>query len=163
MRVFNEEQRFTQKWLVLIMLVTAIMPIGILTNKVLKSQQTIQWAPYLGTISLILLSTFCIFFFKLKTRIDEIGIHYRFMPFHFSTKTIQWKDIEKCYTRKYNAVLEYGGWGIKAGVLQNKMRGSAYNTKGNIGLQIELKSGKKILIGTQLKNQIDRVIDTYRK
>jgi len=88
MRVFNEEQRFTQKWLVLIMLVTAIMPIGILTNKVLKSQQTIQWAPYLGTISLILLSTFCIFFFKLKTRIDEIGIHYRFMPFHFSTKTI---------------------------------------------------------------------------
>jgi hypothetical protein len=38
----------------------------------------------------------------------------------------------------------------------------AYNVKGNMGLQIELKSGKKILIGTQIKYQLNRVLTTYR-
>jgi hypothetical protein len=162
MRIFEEEQRFTQKWLLVVLTITAIAPIAIITNKMLKSTRGIQWDVYLGIVSLILFGTFCVFLFKLKTRIDEIGIHYKFIPFHFSTKTIVWNDIEKCYTRKYDAISEYGGWGIKSRVLMSKNKGLAYNVKGNMGLQIELKSGKKILIGTQMKYQLERVLTTYR-
>ena len=35
-------------------------------------------------------------------------------------------------------------------------------SKGNIGLQIDLKNGKKILIGTQKKEDMQRVIDKYK-
>lgn len=34
--------------------------------------------------------------------------------------------------------------------------------KGAIGLQLELMDGKKILIGTQKKEEIQRTIDTYQ-
>lgn len=47
--------------------------------------------------------------------------------------------------RKYNAIRDYGGWGVK-----RKLRwGRAYNVSGNIGLQIYLNNGKKVLFGTQ--------------
>jgi hypothetical protein len=105
MRIFKEEQRFTQKWLLVVLTITSTAPIAIITNKMLKSARGIQWDVYLGIVSLILFGTFCVFLFKLKTRIDEIRIHYKFIPFHFSTKTIVWNDIEKCYTQKYDAII----------------------------------------------------------
>mgnify|MGYP000536615415 CR=1 FL=1 len=161
MRVFKEEQRFTQKWLIAVMVISTIIPIVILTSKMMQSNHGIQWKEYILTISLIIFASFSIFLFKLKTRIDEIGIHYRFLPFHFSNKTIKWTEIKECYTRKYDALSEYGGWGIKGGSLWNKKNGIAYNVKGEIGLQIVLKSDKKILIGTQKQNEIDNTIKNY--
>ena len=114
--------------------------------------------------SLITLLLVLVLFFmlKLRTRIDENGIQYKFSLFHFNQKIISWSDISKCYVRKYNPILEYGGWGMKGGVFFGKGNNVAYNVKGNIGLQMELKNGKKILIGTQKGNDIERVIATYR-
>lgn len=161
MKVFKEEQRFTQKWLVVLLVASGLYSITMITNSFLKNDMTLL--EYCIITSVFIGASGMIFLFKLKTRIDETGIHYRFIPFHFSTKTILWKDIEKCYTRNYNALIEYGGWGIKSNIFSNKKRGVAYNIKGNIGIQLELKNGKKILIGTQLKHQIDKVILSYRK
>ena len=80
-------------------------------------------------------------------------------PFHFSYKIISWKLISKCYIRKYDAISEFGGWGIKFSFLQKKRK--SFTTKGNIGLQIELKSGQKILLGTQKKEELQRTLDNY--
>jgi len=41
-------------------------------------------------------------------------------------------------------------------------RGKSYTTNGNIGLQLQLTNCKKILIGTQKKEEIQRTIDTYK-
>ena len=161
MRIFKEEQRFTQTWLIIVLAISAIVPILIVTNKMMKSNSEIQWKEHLITIVLITCATFSVFLFKLKTRIDEKGIHYQFLPFHFVAKTIAWNDIDTSFTRKYDALSEYGGWGIKGGTLWNKKNGIAYNVKGDIGLQIKLKTGKKILIGTQKKSEVDRVIGFY--
>jgi len=102
-----------------------------------------------------------IFSLKLKTRIDETGIHFRFIPFHFKNKVIPWSTIEKGYIRSYEAISEYGGWGMKGGKLWRKSNGVAYNVKGDVGLQLELKNGKKILIGTQRQEEMKRVLQTY--
>jgi hypothetical protein len=61
-------------------------------------------------------------------------------------KFFSWEEIEKISVREYSPLFEYGGWGIRRG-----KSGRAYNVKGNIGLQLVLKNGKKILL--ELKKQ----------
>lgn len=108
----------------------------------------------------MLLFTLPIFFMKLKTRIDEYGIHYQFIPFHRSTKTISWNEINNIYVRDYDPIGEYGGWGLKAG--WGKKRGKAINVAGSIGIQLELKNGKKVLVGTQKRTEVEKTISTYQ-
>ena len=97
---------------------------------------------------------------KLQTKIDENGIKYKFYPFQVSYQNIVWSNISECYIRNYSPISEYGGWGVKGGF--SKQTGKAYTTKGSIGLQLKLKDGKKILIGTQKKEEIKRVLETYK-
>ncbi|MBK5210456.1 MAG: hypothetical protein JJE44_13285 [Flavobacteriaceae bacterium] len=73
---------------------------------------------------------------------------------------MSWEAISKCYVRNYNAIFEYGDWGLKFSF--RKSRGKSFTVKGNIGLQIALLNGNKILIGTQKKEEIQRTIETYQ-
>ncbi len=163
MRIFKEEQRFTQLWLHILLVVSFIVPIVLVVNEYVKRENKDTEAS-LGLIvvmlSILLVYGF-VFSLKLKTKIDELGIHFRFVPFHFKIRTISWSAIEKAYIRNYEPISEYGGWGMKGGKLWNKDKGLAYNVKGDIGLQLELKSGKKILIGTQKQEEMKRVLQTY--
>jgi uncharacterized protein YlzI (FlbEa/FlbD family) len=54
---------------------------------------------------------------------------------------------------------EYGGWGLRYSF--NKKRGNAINVSGDIGIQLTLTNGKKLLIGTQKKEAVNRVLKTY--
>jgi hypothetical protein len=110
----------------------------------------------------ISISVAFIFFFKLKTRIDEIGIHYQFSPFHLKMKLIKWEEITKTQVRSYDPISEYGGWGIKGGSFWNKEKGKCVNISGDIGIQVEFKNGKQLLIGTQKKEEATNVLMTYQ-
>lgn len=161
MKVFLEEQKMTKP---LVIIVLSIAFIGIsfsVFNDWENIAQNNLESKIIALSSLIILILISILFlsFKLKTRIDEKGIYFQFFPFHFSYRLITWNEISTCEVRNYNAILEYGGWGLKNGF--RKKKGIAYNVKGNIGLQLELKNGKKILIGTQKKEEIQRVIKNY--
>ena len=149
MRIFKEEQRFIQLWLILLLAVSTIVPVTMIIREYLNGKTSLLNLSWM--LILILFATGFIFFFKLKTRIDEKGIHYQFFPFHLKFRLIQWNEIEKIYVRKYNPISEYGGWGLKGGALWNKGKGTAINVSGDIGIQLELKSGKRLLIGTQRK------------
>lgn len=163
MRVFTEQQRFTQTWFLAVLLVSLIGPIVIITNQFLKKNSSMDVTEFTVVISLLLITIIPIFFFTLKTRIDEIGVHYQFTPFHLSKKTILWNEIDKAYVRKYDAISEYGGWGLKGGWFWKKKNGVAYNVSGDIGVQLKLANGKKILIGTKKQQDIERTIATYFK
>ncbi|WP_247235674.1 hypothetical protein [Telluribacter sp. SYSU D00476] len=82
--------------------------------------------------------------FKLETQMNTEGISYRFAPLS-KTHTIEWDEVEKAYVREFKPLREYGGWGIR----YSFSRGKAYFMKGNKGIQLELKNGKKVLLGTQ--------------
>ncbi|PWG05518.1 hypothetical protein DIS07_08650 [Polaribacter aquimarinus] len=88
-------------------------------------------------------------------------MHYQFFPFHFSFKTISWKEIKNAHVRNYDPIGEYGGWGLKGGFPFNKKKGKAINVKGDIGIQLELQNNKKILIGTQKEIEAKQVLKTY--
>jgi hypothetical protein len=116
------------------------------------------------------------FLFSLQTIINKDGIFVKMMPIMRKYKQFSWEDIENVYVRKYNPILEYGGWGYRSGLGRNfninsglKMRigmgtkggfgkGTAYNMRGNIGLQLELKNGKKVLVGTQRGEEIEEIL-----
>ena len=158
MKVFIEHQRFTQLWIIVLIIFSTIVPVGI----ILTEAKSMESSELVIALSVVILAPAIIFLFKLKTRIDEKGIHYRFIPFHLKTQLIPWSDIDKIYVRNYNPISEYGGWGIKGGSLWNKKKGTAVNVKGDVGIQLELKNNKKLLIGTQLRNQVENTIETYK-
>jgi hypothetical protein len=161
MKVFKEEQRFRQTWLIVVLLITSITPIAMMIKKLLKENTTLSIQEFLITIGIIVLSISFIFVFKLTTRIDEKGIHYQFFPIHFKVKTIPWQTISKAYVRTYYPISEFGGWGLRGGFFFNKGKEKAINVSGDIGIQLIFKNGNKLLIGTQKKEEAKRVLETY--
>jgi len=160
MRIFKETQRFNQWWLQLINIGLIILLLFLLytwfvakdaVDKVSANDTTGQIIVIASIVPVLIL----IFTLKLKTSIDEVGIHYQFFPFHLSKKTIRWNDIEKCYVRTYSPIKEYGGWGYKTSFGE---RGKALNVRGDKGVQIEFKTGEKLLIGTQKEAEASQVI-----
>jgi hypothetical protein len=162
MKVFKEEQRFTQTWLIVLLAVSVIVPIVVITKTYLEENSKMTTNEFVLTFIGISISVAFIFFFKLKTKIDEKGIHYQFSPFHLKMKLIKWEEIKKAQVRTYDPISEYGGWGIKGGSFWNKEKGKCVNISGDIGLQIEFKNGKKLLIGTQKKEGTTSVLKTYQ-
>lgn len=160
MRIFNEEQRFTQTWLISLMAIQAIIGIIVISNEFFESSRRDVTSFIIGLIVIIVATSF-IFLFKLKTRIDELGIHYQFFPFHFKLKTIFWNQMETAKIRTYDAFSEYGGYGLKGGFFWKKDKGRAINVSGDIGIQLTLKTGKKILIGTLKGNDAAAVLNRY--
>ena len=161
MKIFTEKQRFNQWWLYVIIgasLLAMIIPLALNSDEMLNDKA----AKIALSISFLLIfaTVFIIRMITLHTRIDEKGIHYRFTPFHRKQYLIVWNDISNIYVRKYNAISEYGGWGYRGNILRSS--GKAYNVRGNQGIQIELTSGKKILIGTQKEVEAERVLNLYK-
>lgn len=161
MRVFSETQRFDQWWLIALMVIVSAITIGFIVVGYTKIEPE-EITPYLitsipaGFITIVV--TGAIFFVKLKTRIDETGIHYGFWPFQKKLKTASWAEIERVYTRKYKPLREFGGWGYKFSLKGN---GKVYNTKGNMGIQIVFKDQRKTLVGTQQPDVAQKVLHNY--
>lgn len=160
MRVFVEQQRFTQSWLIALMGVSIFVPTGIMVKELTKEDSSIDTVKFVIVLGSILICILPIFIIKLKTRIDEKGIHFQFFPFHLSEKTIAWAEIKSIRVRKYDPIGEYGGWGIKLSFRHGL--GKAINVSGDIGIQLELNNGKPFLLGTQKQDEAKRVIANYQ-
>ncbi len=87
---------------------------------------------------------------KLKTEITSDGIDIKYFPM-WSTY-IKWDEVQKAEIIKYSFV----GYGIRF----SDEYGTVYNAKGNIGLLLQKKDGKKVLIGTQTPEQLAIVLNT---
>lgn len=95
---------------------------------------------------------------KLETKVRSDGLYVRFFPFHIRYKKFGAADLERYYARTYKPMLEYGGWGIRFG-----KNGRAYNANGNKGVQLVLKNGKRLLIGSQMPDELVEAISSIMK
>ena len=150
---FKENQRFTQWWLWLILIIIGIIPfIGIIKQIFLKESFGSKPMSDNGLITYSIFSLALLVFvgiIKLKTTINKESIEMRFFP--LTKKTIKWNEIQSAKVLNYGFV---GGWGIRLWTGY----GTVYNIKGNKGLALELKNGKKLLIGTQKESELKEFI-----
>ena len=149
--LFEERQRFRQWWLWAMMIgVNGIFIYGVIKQIFMEQQfgdKPMSNAGLLLTFQLTCIVTLLLVSIRLDTQIKSDGIYVRFFPFHFILfKFYSWEKIEKAYVREYSPIGEYGGWGIRLGLFG---KGMAYNISGNKGIQLEMKNGKKLLIGTK--------------
>ena len=159
--LFKEEQRFTQWWLWLIIISSALISIvpfmiGIYVQEVLGKPWGNNPTNTLGLIIvlifvLLLIGSISILILKmrLKLEIKPDGLWFCYPPLVQKWKCIKKEDIARFEVRNYRPVTEYGGWGIKG-----SSRSKAYNISGNTGLQLYLTNGRKVLFGTQKSQAI---------
>ncbi len=145
--MFTEKQYFYQNkivWILPILFILILFTTGLNTGFKLVSLM-----PSLAFFILLIL----LFFMHLETKIDEVGIHYKYLPFIYKQKTIQWTDIEQVSVIEYNPLRDFGGWGIRG---WGKRR--ALNVYGNKGIQIIFKNGDLLLLGTNQMEEASSII-----
>ena len=163
MKEFTEKQKFNQWWIWLIVaLATVVCTWGLIQQVIFKIPFGTKPASDELLIAVCMVPLVLIIMFQglcLETKINEDGVYYRFKFFHGKPRQIKWEEIQKIYVREYKPVKEYGGWGIR-GSFKN---GKAFNVSGNIGIQLELTSGKKLLLGTQKQSEVETVLLQLKK
>ncbi|MBK8611625.1 MAG: hypothetical protein IPL84_17220 [Chitinophagaceae bacterium] len=159
---FKEVQRFRVWWAWLgVAALNAVGLMAIVQQVLLKKSFGPEPAPDYVLILVELVFLLVLFFLisiKLKTRLTDDGMYYRFYPFQFKEKHIAWHELKDAYIRQYNSLHEYGGWGIRIG---GKKTGDAVNTSAssNRGLQLQFTDGKLLLIGTTRPDELQMIID----
>lgn len=151
--IFEERQKMTQWWLQLIFGGLTLVPIYGLYQQLVKGEDFgTNPMPNIGLVLFALLMLGLMILIRtmeLKTRIDEEAIDMEYRP--LARKRILWKDVASASVLSYGFV---GGWGVRLGTSY----GTVYNAKGNKGLALVLKDGKKLLIGTQKEAELKEVV-----
>jgi hypothetical protein len=155
--LFQEKQKFTQWWLWLILLVPTFYILYKLLGPLFEGQAAqhsgnyslslaMSTGSWLALLILVLILSF-MFFMTMRTAVDikKIGVRH----LYFIKEEWYWSDIESA------EIIEYGfvGYGIRISI----NHGNVYNVKGNKGLLITLKNGKKRLIGTQKPEELSKI------
>jgi len=156
MRVFHEKQQFRQWWLIALLSFTIGGIILNIYNKTEGFRDLESYNLQVITLLITVIIIASIFILELRTKIDSKGITAKFAPFPFFKRHYDWSEIDKIYVRKYSALREYGGWGIRG-----FGKAKAYNVSGNYGIQIVTKENKQFLIGTQKPKDVERVLKRY--
>ena len=157
--IFTEEQRFGQVWL---WIALVGMDVALFVSFFAQFLGPVPPRPsgpadllVLCLVALLCLGITALFVsLKLITRVTNQEISVQFIPLHRKPVMFAFSDIREHSVRTYRPIMEYGGWGIKRGI-----GGLAYNVSGNKGLQLVLKDGKRILIGTQKPGQLKASIE----
>lgn len=92
---------------------------------------------------------------SLKTKISNKEICVRYMPQSKDWMKISVAQIRSYRIRKYNPIREYYGHGKR----NHRKHGKAYTVSGKEGLQIYLRDGTKLLIGTQKRQAIEYAME----
>jgi len=151
--LYKESQRFTQWWLGILMFGISVLPLyGIVQQLVFKEpwgdKPMADWGLIVyaaGTAALV----YFIYTINLRTWIHPDGVQVSFPPF-FRNKHFSFDDMVSAEVVTYGFV----GYGLRISFKY----GTVYNIKGNKGLAIIMKNGKKYLIGTQHPVQVAEII-----
>ncbi|RKY41251.1 MAG: hypothetical protein DRP85_06865 [Candidatus Makaraimicrobium thalassicum] len=160
---FREVQRFSRGWTWGFIFPVALFLVIFFGYGVLKQLIFVQpWGNmFLPDIAMLIFGPLAVFFggailyifsrLKLITEVRDSGLYVNFCP--LAKWKIRLTDIRRWGVRRYNPFMEYGGWGVRYGI-----SGKAYTVNGNMGVQLELADGKRVLIGSQRSRELARAI-----
>jgi hypothetical protein len=159
--LYREVQRFRQKWVWVLVAGVAALAWLIFVRQIVLGQElgdnpSPDWGVWLlwVFIGLALPGLFLYLRLVLEVTADQIVI--RFRPLH--ARVIPLSEVQDFEVRKYSAVKEYGGWGIK-GWSQKKV---AYNVSGNEGVELTLQDSRRVMLGSQRASELAEAIKMAR-
>jgi hypothetical protein len=151
---YFERQRFTQWWIWLLsFLIAGVALTGIVQQVVLGrpfGNLPADNATVLTISTVLLLSVLFIHLIRLDIMVDERGLHVRYWPFmerHIS--------LDQIVTVEHT---NYGGVG--AGIRLGSPHGIVYNIRGRQGVQLTLKSGERIFLGSRHPQRLEDMLKT---
>lgn len=134
------------------MLSPIVLTIGItlLIGTVEKQQEKEMWIVLAIIIPLQLLMFYLFYIARLEKIVTTNGLYYRWTPLQKKYRLIEMEDIERFEVRKapfasYGSKWEFG-------------YGRVHNLSKAEGIQLYLKSGKKIFFGTSDKTGFEKAI-----
>lgn len=145
--IYVETQSFWSRWFSIIFLLV----IGFFAYQIMSSEAKWGWSQ---SMVLLIPGILIVYFVlaRLHTVMDSTGIYVDFKPF-LRRKKWSWHEVAHVQIRKYT-FLDYGGWGYRKGTY-----GTGYTVQGYYGIQIHLKDGEKILVGTQRPDEVQQFLD----
>ncbi len=161
---FNESQKFNKWWHYLIagfpIIIFAVMFFLVQSGTVQTKNNQKEPIFFILTISFLILFLIWFLFLNLETTITEKGILTKFHGIPFAKKHIEWGEIQSISVIKYSPLTDYGGWGARYSLTGN---GWCYNVAGDNGIKLIRTNGKPFLIGTQQKEEAEKIINHYFK
>ena len=154
---FREVQRFGQWWIWLLVYGIAFFAwYGFIQQIILGqpfgSNPAPDWAMWL---MLVLFGMgFPLFFhiLKLEVEVSEDSVHIHYVP--LASRKIPFQEIERLEARSYSPIRAYGGWGLRWGGRNRR----AYNVSGSRGVELTLRDGKLVMIGSQRSEELAQAI-----
>ena len=140
--VFRESQRMREPW-VFVVVGGVALPflggvVGSLATGAFDPRVLVLAVPFGVLLPAMILAM------NLVTEVRADGVYVRYAPFHLAFRRFAFADLAFMQVRRYSPVGEYGGWGLRRGP-----SGAAYNVSGDLGLQLVLHDGRRLLIGTR--------------
>lgn len=147
--LFEEEQRFRQPWLWALLL--GIMVIEFAAFVLVAEQAAGGGGLFIfaGALVVLLGIIWLMYSLRLTVRVYPDRLHIHFFP--LVRREIPLDEIASYEARTYRPLLEYGGWGLRYSFTGN---GRAYNVSGHRGVQLTLRDGERLLIGSQRADEL---------
>lgn len=102
-----------------------------------------------------ILMTVVLLFFKLTVKINEEYLYLRMMPFQWKYHKVKLDDILGATIMEYNTGRLFQAWGFGS-LRTGKYR--SYTVKGYYGVEITIKDGRRIFVGTEYPNRILKLL-----
>jgi len=150
---FQEEQGVNMWWVWLAVLVPAAIIANIFVQQIVCGRPHGEhpgpdWLLWVLTIFLCLCVPVLLLILRLTVTVDDHGVHVRYRP--FVSRLIPFSEIRAFRARRYRPIREFGGWGIRSGLGKK----SAYNAKGELGVELYLHDMRSIMIGSQRHEEL---------
>jgi hypothetical protein len=133
---------------------SGIIAIALVFNLVLQRGTVTQVTAGLLTLLVIGLLATIFSNMKMVTQIRKDAIYVRFPPFQPSFICYPLSTVSRLQVRKYDAVLEYGGWGVKY-----RPSGRAFLVPGEMAIEMEFMDNTRVLISTQKPEEVSTILE----
>lgn len=147
-RRFQETQAFAT-WVYGLLAVVIVPSVAALAVSAAKTSSVRWLVPADLALFVLVFDLLCV-----RTEVSETEVIVTFGAlFPLYRRRIALSEIASAIADTYSPIAEYGGWGIK-GMPSN----IALNARGNRGVRLTLRNGRRVLIGSQRPEELEAAL-----
>jgi len=148
---FHEEQSFSSVWMWLVVVVA----IGVMVP--IASRGGVSIALFVPVLLFCAMAGWFLYL-KLVTEVRDDVLELRFRGM-LVDRVIPLSEIAEHEARRYRPIGDFAGWGIRWSLFG---KGMAYNVSGDRGVQLVLRNGSRVLVGSQRADELAAAIASGR-